>query len=219
MYGLLSILALCISLYLYKKVKINQQIVNKSWVALYHRLPIDARAGFILFTAICLLLQLDVFMNQLLNYNLQDINFIRNCVAYILSISILMGLVLLQVKDFLQVMRSDLQLEWKKMLVYKGVQSLQQFFLNKSVGWRILILLMIIFLAGLGLAGVILAPALILIYFPLLLVIGIPAVIYMVNRIGYFNRIVKSTDDWVQGNLESELNDQGKSVLARLPVI
>ena len=38
----------------------------------------------------------------------------------------------------------------------------------------------------------------------------------MVNRIGYFNRIVKSTDDWVQGNLESELNDQGKSVLARL---
>ena len=99
MYGLLSILALCISLYLYKKVKIDQQIVNKSWVALYHRLPIDARAGFILFTAICLLLQLDVFMNQLLNYNLQDINFIRNCVAYILSISILMGLVLLQVKD------------------------------------------------------------------------------------------------------------------------
>ena len=72
-------------------------------------------------------------------------------------------------------MRSDLQPEWKKMLVYKGVQSLQHFFLNKSVGWQMLILLMIIFLAGLGLAGVILAPALILIYFPLLLVIGIPA--------------------------------------------
>ena len=215
-YGLLSVLALFISLYFFKKVKIDQQIVAESWVALYHRLPIDARTGLMLFTVLCLLLQLDVFMNQLLNYNLQDIDFMRNCVAYILSISILMGLVLLQVKDFLQVMRSDLQAEWKKMLVYKSFQSLQQFFLNKSVGWQMLILLMIIFFAGLGLAGVILAPELILIYFPLLLVFGIPTVIYMVNRVGYFNRIVKSTDDWVQGSLESELKDQGKSVLARL---
>ncbi len=215
-YSLLSVLALLISLYLYKTVKIRHQIVNEDWVVLYHRIPIDVRAGFMLFTVLCLLLQLDVFMNQLINYSLQDIDFMRNFVAYILSISILMGLVLLQVKDFLQVMRSDLQSEWKKMLVYKGFQSLQQFFLNKSIGWQILILLMIIFFAGLGLAGVILESRLILIYFPLLLIFGVPAVIYMVNRVGYFNRIVKSTDEWVQGNLESELKDQGKSVLARL---
>lgn len=76
--------------------------MDTSVVTLYHRIPIDVRAGFIVITAIGLLLQLDVLMNQLLYYNLKDFEFIRNCVVYLLSISILMGLVFLQTRDFFQ---------------------------------------------------------------------------------------------------------------------
>ncbi len=215
-YGLLSLLALFISLYLYKKGKIGQPIVDEGWVAVYHRIPIDIRAGLLMVTAICLLLQLDVFMNQLLNYNLTDINLIGNCILYILFISILMGLVLLQAKDFVQVIRSNVQAEWGKSLIYRAIKGLQQFFLNRSIGWQMIMLLTIIFFAGLGLAGVILEPALILIYFPLLVVIVIPVVFYLVKQIGRFNAIIATTDEWARGNFESELATRGKSVLARL---
>ena len=215
-YSLLSILALFISLYLYKKGNIRQPIVNENWVTVYHRIPIDVRAGFLAFTALCLLLQLDVFMNQLLYYNLKNLDFIRDCVVYILSISILTGGVLLQAKDFFQGIRRNLQAEWETSLMYRAIRSLQQFFLNRSIGWQMLILLTIIFLAGLGLAGVILEPALILIYFPLLVVIVIPVVFYLVKQIGRFNAIIATTDEWARGNFESELATRGKSVLARL---
>lgn len=60
------------------------------------------------------------------------------------------------------------------------------------------------------------SPRLILVYFPLLIVIVIPALLYMGKQIGRFNIIVKTTDEWAKGNLESELADQGNSVLARL---
>ena len=66
---------------------------------------------------------------------------------------------------------------------------------------------MIIFFSGFGLAGVILEPVFILIYLPLLAVIGIPAFLYLVKQIGSFNVIVQNTDEWAKGNLESELPD------------
>ena len=216
LYSLLSVVALVISLYLYKKVNIRQPLLGESWIALYHRIPIDIRIGFLMVTSLFLLVQLDVFMNQLLHYNFRDFEFIGSFMTYILSISILMGLVLLQAKDIFQVIRSDAQAEWGQSLIYRGVRDGKDLFLNRSVGWQMLILLTIIFFAGLGLAGVILEPGLILIYFPLLLFIGLPAVFYIAKQIGYFNRIVKSTDDWVQGNLESEIKERGKSVLAKL---
>lgn len=215
-YGLLSVLALLISFYLYKKGNINQPIVSGKWAMLYQRIPMDVRAVILMFTVICLLLQLDVFMNQLLYYNLRNLDFIRNGIAYLLSISILTGLVLLQVKDFVETIRSSLQAEWNKSLIYRAIRSLQQFFLNRGIGWQMLMLLTIIFFAGLGLAGVILQPVLILIYFPLLVIVVIPVVIYLVKQIGSFNGIVATTDEWARGNFESELATQGKSVLARL---
>lgn len=216
MYGLLSVLTLLISLFLFKKIKIGQPVLATSVVKVYHRIPIDIKAALIVITGIGLLLQLEVFMNQLLYFDYKDIDFIRNCVVYLLSISFFMGLILLQGKDFVQVIQGNVQAEWKKTLLYRNIRGLQYFFLNRSVGWKILILLMIIFFAGLGLAGVLLSFELALIYIPLLIVIVLPTVVYIGNQIGRFNIMVKTTDDWVKGNLESELVDQGNSVLARL---
>lgn len=216
MYGLLSVLTLLISLFLYKKINMGQPVLATSVVTVYHRIPIDIKATLIVIIGIGLLLQLEEFMNQLLYFDYKDIDFIRNCVVYLLSISLLMGLILLQGKDFVQVIHRNVQAEWEKTLIYRNIRGLQHFFLNRSVGFQMLLLLAFIFFAGLGLAGVLLSPRLILVYFPLLIVIVIPVLVYIGNQIGRFNIMVKTTDDWVKGNLESELIDQGNSVLARL---
>lgn len=215
-YSLLSLLAFLTSLYLYKKANIGQQIVEGNWLTAYHRIPVDFRIGFLICTGIGLLLQFDVFMNQLTFYNLKDFYFIRNVVVYVLVMSVLMGLTIIQARDLFQVIRSNLQAEWEKSLTFRAFRSLQQFFLNRSVGLQVAILLMIIFFSGLGFAGVILKPVFILIYLPLLAVIGIPAFLYLVKQISSFNVIVQNTDEWAKGNLDSELPANGKSVLAQL---
>lgn len=215
-YSVLSLLAFLISLYLYKQAKIGQQVLTGNWITIYHQIPSDVRLGVLIGTGFVLLAQLAVFIGQLPYFNLEDIYFIRNVVVYLGSMSILTGLTFIQARDFFQVIRSHPREEWEKSLTYKMYHSFKQFFLNRSVGFQVIALLMVIFLAGVGLAGVILQPVLLLIYFPLVVVIGIPAFLYVIKQIGSFNVIVANTDEWAKGNLESELPTTGKSVMAQL---
>lgn len=215
-YSVLSLLAFLISLYLYKQAKIGQQVLTGNWITIYHRIPIDVRLGVLIGTGLVLLAQLAVFIGQLPYFNLEDIYFIRNVVVYLGSMSILTGLTFIQARDFFQVIRSHPRAEWEKSLTYKMCHSFKQFFLNRSVGFQVIALLTVIFLAGVGLAGVILQPVLLLIYFPLVAIVGIPAFLYVIKQIGSFNVIVANTDEWAKGNFESELPVTGKSVMVQL---
>nr|WP_315989670.1 HAMP domain-containing sensor histidine kinase [Desulforamulus aquiferis] len=106
--------------------------------------------------------------------------------------------------------------EWQTSLLFKLFQSIKEAFLIRSIGIQLLILLMIVFAFGVGAVAVLMEPRFILVYFPLFLLIGIPAIFFMVRRIGYFNRIVTHSNDLVRGDLRSDIQVVGKSALANL---
>ncbi|WP_337999125.1 hypothetical protein [Desulfofalx alkaliphila] len=83
----------------------------------------------------------------------------------------------------------------------------------RSIGFQVLFLLAVVFAFGVGAVVVLLEPQIILIYGPLLIVIGIPILVLIIKNAGRFNQIVLNTNELVQGKLGSELPAEGKSPL------
>ncbi|MFL6556901.1 MAG: sensor histidine kinase, partial [Bacillus sp. (in: firmicutes)] len=226
-FSVAGILALILAFFLGKKSKGIPAKIEK-WRPIYNKLPIDIRV--ILFIIACI-----ATVGSTLGVSSQAIYLVENP-----SIGVEMFMVLVmascfwaltfvqwkclvpEFKDWQNVKRA-----WEKGLLNKtgqtikvffnnGKRSLNEAFLNQSTGTQLFIVMAIIFSLGLAVIMIAVHPVFLLLYIILLGAIGIPLVMILVKRIGYFNRIVEKTNELAAGKLGEDLEVSGRSVLATL---
>ncbi|WP_040226655.1 sensor histidine kinase, partial [Bhargavaea cecembensis] len=99
--------------------------------------------------------------------------------------------------------------------IRKAAEDARHFFLNRKLGTQVLILLAVVFLAGVGFGGAALMPYLFAVWLPLFVFIALPVLLLMIRRTGYLNRIIDSTGRLASGRYAEEVPVSGKSVFAR----
>lgn len=92
--------------------------------------------------------------------------------------------------------------------------AIKESFLNKTIGKQTMAMFIVFFLGGIGFAVVLIEPAAILIYTPLVLFILLPVMYMYFKRMGYLNRVMKQTEDMAAGRLASVVEVKGKSPIA-----
>ena len=105
--------------------------------------------------------------------------------------------------------------EVQNAMLYRLAGGMQDLFLNRSIGMQSMVILTVVFLAGVGFVGAALHGELLLIYVPLCFFIALPCVAIFLRRMGYLNRIMKQTKEMAEGGLASEIKLKGKGPLAK----
>jgi signal transduction histidine kinase len=207
--------ALLISFFLVRRRPFYEGLQKSRWGQTYHRIPLDIR----------LLLCFISFMGALLvSFDISDYYPYRFGYEWVYSLLFLMAGTFFIAALFIQAAllfnrfrnEADLKSECKTALLYKLIKIAAGAFLIQKTGVQLLILLSIVFAFGAGAIIVIIEPRYVLLYFPLFLLIGLPAVLLLFKRLAYFNQIVTNTDAIMLGNLETDLPVKGKTVLANL---
>lgn len=215
-YCLAAIAALILSLFLYKNTGILRSLSFEKIEPYYNRVPVDVKMivfGVTLLATFGFHVQ-GHFLGYWVNVYqlLEGILYNLFWCAVFLALTIVQGKLLVdRYKD-----RSLLRSDWQGSLLIKMNEALKAAFLNRRVGTQAIIILGIVFAFGLGAAVVVVEPVFLLVYAPAFLVVGLPILIILLKRIGYFNRIVKNTNELASGNFEPDLPIVGKSVLAKL---
>ncbi|MFY0761250.1 HAMP domain-containing sensor histidine kinase [Metabacillus dongyingensis] len=207
--------ALFISVFLLRKRPLFEPILKSNWAQVYLRLPLDVK---ILFTAIALIGSIICMFGVIdyypFRYGYEWLYAFIFLVIGTLFISALIVQAVLLIHCFKT--EGHFKTEWKTTILYKLAKAVADAFLIQKVGIQLLILLGIVFCFGMGAAAVIVEAEFLLIYIPAFLVIGLPVVLFMFKRIGYFNKIVANSNDIMLGNLETDLPVKGKTALATL---
>lgn len=227
-YAFASIAALILCVAYAKKAMVIPSAAEK-WIPYYNRLPMDVRMVFFILNSIIAINSIFSIRDHF-NY-VFDNPFVygRKMLISMTIASLCLVIALVQGKTF-AVQFKDWQYikkEWKEGLLNRAGQrigalfnrakrSLSDALLNKSTGLQLFVLLVSVF--GLGAAAMMISfdPDLIVVYFILLAAAGLPIVLLMIGRVGYFNRIVIKTSELAAGNLGQDLPVSGKSVLAKL---
>ncbi|MGO4886753.1 histidine kinase dimerization/phospho-acceptor domain-containing protein [Anaerobacillus sp. MEB173] len=211
-YAIFSLIALALSIYLYKKTTLLHSPHLGKWNAYYNRIPIDIKViVFGISTMITLAL---LFSQHFYYYRLYP--FIEKLLVHGIITTVFVTLVLLQGK-LLYDRYKDLYIlkeDWQKSIVVRVFGAIQDVFLNRSVGFKTFLLLAVVFAFGFGAVVVILNPVFLLIYLPAFVIFALPILVILVKRIGYFNRMIRYTNEIAIGNFEADLPVEGKSVLA-----
>ncbi|SMB87908.1 Signal transduction histidine kinase [Desulfonispora thiosulfatigenes DSM 11270] len=213
-----ALLALVSSIYLTRKLKIIENSNNglENLRTTYERLPLDVRVVSFIVTGIIALgyLKQDYFFYYY-NYIWE---FIRVTIFYLIQAGFFVGATLVQGKLLWDKLNdyASLEDEWQGSLTLKTYQAVKEAFLIRSIGFRVIIILTIVFALGVGAIAVLMEPEMIIIYLPFLVIVGLPMFIIIFKRTGYFNKILINTEELVKGNLEPDIEVKGKSELATL---
>lgn len=224
-FALTSILALSLCYILRKKV--SAAINIEKWKPYYNKLPIDIRAAFLILTASVAFVFIVVISMQLLNIMDSSYDAVESIVLFVLA-SCLWGITLVQWK-FISGIKNwqDIKAEWEKSLLKKTwkfmklqsiklVQNVKEAFLNRTIGTQLFIMLGVVFGLGLSAIMVLVHPIFLFLYMLMLAFLGLPVVMTLIKRIGYFNQIFEKTNELATGKLGEDLTVSGKSVLATL---
>lgn len=95
------------------------------------------------------------------------------------------------------------------------LKAIRDMFLNRTLGIQLFILLVGFFLAGIGFSVVLMAPVTLLVYFPAVVFLGLPAIYLFVRYAAYLSQIFVSTEKIANGTLNEEIKVKGKSPLAK----
>lgn len=93
--------------------------------------------------------------------------------------------------------------------------AIKESFLNKSIGKQTLAMFIVFFLGGIGFAGALVAPPLLLIYIPLFMFILLPVTFVYFKRMGYLNKVMQQTEAMAAGELATAVEVKGKSPIAK----
>ncbi|CAM4290207.1 histidine kinase dimerization/phospho-acceptor domain-containing protein [Paenibacillus tarimensis] len=107
---------------------------------------------------------------------------------------------------------------WRRAFSHKVYQKLKEVFLVRSIALQWIIMMAVVFIMGLGFAVLMIEPEpeVFIIYILMLLSIGLPILVAMVRRIGYFNEIVHQSSLMAAGDYQQDLPVKGRSALAKL---
>ncbi|KON87752.1 hypothetical protein AF332_13540 [Sporosarcina globispora] len=193
----------------------------KRWEPLYNKMPIDLRIIFLGFAVIGSILAL-FLVNDFLIDSYQILPRVIELIIVLLGASVLCGLTIVQLKYITGEFKNwkNAKAVLKKSLVYRAARnlkvSLKEAFLNRSTGTQLFVVLGIIFVLGMGMVVMVFHPLFALFYVMVLAFAGVPLVMALIRRVGYFNRIAKTTNDLASGHMGQDLPIKGKGVLAAL---
>ncbi|MEK4228143.1 sensor histidine kinase [Solibacillus sp. FSL H8-0538] len=212
-----------LGLLFFAKPKLSSFHVLPAVRQVFTKWPIDTRVVvvgiFIFFTVAFLDGFTDTIhaMGYYYEHYLDIMNLIELAVLVVLSYIVFSALIISAVWLYEDV-RSLEQLtqQLQQTITYKIWEAATGMFLIRSIGVQSLAMIIVFFLAGLGLAGVLLAPELLLIYIPLFVLVLIPTLFVFMRRMGYLTRIMMQTKDMAEGRLTSNIEVKGKSPFADL---
>ncbi len=92
--------------------------------------------------------------------------------------------------------------------------SMTDLFLNRSIALHSIVLVAAAFFGGGSLVATMVAGGFPLLVFGVCTIVGIPAMIVFLSKMGYLNRIMKDTKDMAEGRLNRDVKVKGKSPLA-----
>lgn len=92
--------------------------------------------------------------------------------------------------------------------------SMTDLFLNRSIALHSIVLVAAAFFGGGSLVATMVAGGFPLLVFGVCTIVGIPAMIVFLSKMGYLNRIMKDTKDIAEGRLNRDVKVKGKSPLA-----
>ena len=104
--------------------------------------------------------------------------------------------------------------DWKSTLLYSWYNSLEGFFLTRTIGVQTLIMLIVIFFWGFGTMLVIVQGYAIIVWVPATILIGIPVLMFLMSRMSYLNRIIMKTEEMARGVIGNEIEVRGRSPIA-----
>lgn len=106
---------------------------------------------------------------------------------------------------------------WERTFLSKLVHAAIGMFSNRTIGIQSLILLVVVYLGGFGLAVVFMSHSfgVLLFYMFLFVMVLMPALFIFMRHMGYLNRIMSHTKDMAEGRLTNDLKVRGKSPLAQ----
>ncbi|MFD2445313.1 histidine kinase dimerization/phospho-acceptor domain-containing protein [Bacillus sp. CGMCC 1.16607] len=226
-YSISSIIALLLCFFLARKSKAISAVVEE-WRPHYNKLPVDSRVVFFIITGIAAILILFFVNTQILDVLYIPFDAVESLFFLVIG-SFFLALTVAQWKYLVPELKNwqYVKEEWEKGILYKAGKStkvlftkvllaLKEAFLNQSTGTQVFMILTIVFSLGFAAIMVTVDPFFLLFYLILLGVIGIPIMMVLIKKVGYFNRIVQKTNELVVGNLGEDLQVSGDSVLATL---
>lgn len=221
----LVLLTLILSFLIFNKAKKTRKEI-KRWSIYYNKLPIDIRIMLFGLTVFLTILSILLLINHIYYMNS---SFIPSIVIGVLCSAIGFAFLFIQSVYLLATFKDweSLKQDWKRSLLFRAflmsrkytiklLEKLKLAFLEQSTGIQITFLFGLIFVLGLASILIVIHPIFILFYIIILGVIGIPTAFMIINKIGDFNQIVKNTNELVAGNMRTDLDVKGNSVLATL---
>ncbi|MGE7665395.1 histidine kinase dimerization/phospho-acceptor domain-containing protein [Ureibacillus composti] len=190
------------------------------------KLPIDVRIVTVIIMLLSSFLLLDILGNMISNvYYFR----IYNVFPYVFELLTYFALMMIMISgtifgsvwtfETLQLWDSynseHVKKEIKGAMLYRLADGMQDLFLNRKIGTQSVAILMVAFLAGIGLVGAFMSSELAIIYTVLLFFIGLPASIIFLRRMGYLNRIMRQTQEMADGRLTADIRVKGKGPLAK----
>jgi len=213
-YTISGILSLLLALYLNKKFAITRFYPSEQLSPFYNRIALDIRLAlliltfFIAFVGLTSLQYENLYINDGLFRHITEIIFSLFVHTFFVTLTYIQGALLFdRIKE-----PENLKLDLQQSLVWRVKDA----FLIRSIGFKILLLLGVIFAAGIGFTVVLTHQSVITIYVPLFIMVVVPTLIILANSVGYLNRIINHARELAKGNLEPDLPVKGKSVLATL---
>ena len=209
-YLLLSLSILVFSLILgFKKRKDILEVVEPLR-KYYNSLPIDIRLlGLIMV----------LFFSNTITIRFYLTTIYKDIIMLIIY-SLFLGMVVLQIYFLLPMFKSTeiLKSLWKESILWRIKGKLENSLLFKSVVFKLLFIMGSIFALGMGAIVVLKRFEFIILYFPVALILGGGILYYVFSKLGYFNIILKSTEEVLNGNLNNQIELKGKGPLRKLAV-
>ncbi|PIC70008.1 hypothetical protein CSV77_11035 [Sporosarcina sp. P16b] len=212
--GVLALVALC------TVMKFQKEWVRQPRLAAtYSRWKIDVKVVLLLLTAFILALYFESTIFNIFNqFMYLNLGIISNMAVSFLLIGVLFtALLAFQAVHVFMLYREPgrLMKDWHESFTMQFVKDSRDTFNNRTMGVQFSLVLMIFFLAGVGLVGGVMHPSLLIIYVFCVLFVALPALFIFVKKAAYLNRIVAATNDMAAGHLTQAIPVKGTSQLAK----
>ena len=172
----------------------------------YLNLPIDVQLALLFISIIIAISSVDQLRSVIFHYGGYDLPIF----TFILAV-VFIGISIYLWKWLYPSLGS---VNWKKSLLYSWWKNTRGLFLKQTIGIQILIMLVVIFFWGLGTMLMMFNPAVIVIWVPATLLIGIPVLMILLTRMSYLNRLFVKTEEMAKGIIGQEVVVKGKSPVA-----
>ncbi|ARK29505.1 sensor histidine kinase [Halalkalibacter krulwichiae] len=216
-FGTIGGMVLLLSLFILKRKYSTVRLERGSHV--YEKIPIDLRLILFLISIIISLSILSANIYRYPNIFEYFISYIDDFLIHLFLSMLFVGLTIIQALYLKETMKQQETWPslWRSSFTLTLLRMVQGFFLNRRTGTQVFVLLFVVFSFGFGFLLVFLNPIFLILFAIAFLFVGLPTVIIIMRRVGYFNLIMNNVEQIKLGRTVIEdLPEKGKSPLATL---